>query len=63
VTEIDFQQAHLPRDTIRVLSEIMPATWTVEDGGEAVVNSAGKGYDCEYLLKLLRGWGKLRQIA
>lgn len=48
VTDIDFQEAHLPRETIRILGEVMPIAPVLGNGGASMVNGSGKQYDCEW---------------
>jgi hypothetical protein len=54
VTDLDFQYASLPKETIRFLEEVMPAATTADGDDPHHVNENGSGsgmsgrtYDCE----------------
>ncbi|RSH92750.1 hypothetical protein EHS25_008196 [Saitozyma podzolica] len=51
VTDTDFQQAHLPRETIRILGEVMPIAPVLGNGGTGMVNGSGKQYDYHAFLE------------
>lgn len=50
VTDLDFEYAHLPKETVRFLQEAMPETSELpelEEGMERPANGTTKAYDCE----------------
>ncbi|WWD05463.1 hypothetical protein V865_003540 [Kwoniella europaea PYCC6329] len=54
VTDIDFQYAHLPKETIRFLSEIMPEEkdpQALEEGQERAVSEGQKAFDYHAFLE------------